>query len=438
MKKLYVRTFFVLALLLAMANQLKAQSIPEVLYYKFDRTDTIVINSALYPTAVTDTAFIVGGLYQDSTGQCGHALVGVELSSTTNYVNTQWAPDLDSSSWTISFWSSNITPSSTLFYIFGDNNTASFRCFTNGVAGAGTWILRGAGLNDLLATGGAQVTPTLTTFSFDSATKMSYAYVNGVLVDSVQQLSVNISGTGPFKVGAYSSSTGLNNGGLMDEFRIYNRCLSASEIAELMYVHTEGALTDSACHQYIAPSGQIITATGIYYDTIPNNIGCDSIITMDILIKMNDTTITANGVTLTANATGVSYQWVDCNNGYQIMPGDTNQIFTATANGAYAVILTGECVDTSACYVINSVGINEMNELGASVFPNPNQGNFTILSNETPDAIIIRDILGNIIISEIPGSAATKIDMSEQAKGIYFVTIRKDDKYSHIRIIVSE
>lgn len=440
MKNIYTKPLFLFFGFLVLSTQLQAQSIPEVLYYKFDRTDTIVLNEALNVTAANDTAFFNGAIIQDSTGQCGHALVGAGNSSSTDYVNTGWAPNLGGSSWTLSFWSNNLDTNTytTLFYIFGDNNTSSFRCFTNGAAGVGNWILRGAGLTDVFAYGGALPTPTVNTFAFDSATNVVKAYVNGIVVDSVPQTTVNVTGTGPFKIGGYSTSSGLESNVLMDEFRFYNRCLSDSEVAELMYVHTVGALTDSACHQYITPSGQIITTTGIHYDTIPNSIGCDSIITMDILIKMNDTTVTQNGATFTATQTGVSYQWVDCNNGYLSIVGETSQNFTATANGSYAVILTGDCIDTSACHSINNIGINDNNELGASVYPNPNQGSFNVTTQEIADLIIIRDILGNEIYTIEPNSLQTTISISDQAKGIYFITITKDDKNSHIRVVVTE
>lgn len=439
MKNHYTKALFLILGILVLSTQLSAQSIPEVLYYKFDRTDSIVINHASNITAATDTAFIIGAQIQDSTGQCGHALVGTGTSGTSDYVNTGWTPDLGQGSWTISFWANNIdTGSTTLFYIFGEPNTSSFRCFTNGAAGTGNWILRGAGLSDLTAFGGASSGPTVTTFTFDSLTSMSKAYVNGIVVDSVTQTAQNLTGTGIFKFGVYSSSTGLNNGGLMDEFRFHNRCLSDSEVAELMYVHTIGSLTDSACHQYIAPSGQIISNTGIHYDTIPNSIGCDSIITMNILIKMNDTAVTLNGTTFTAAQNGVSYQWIDCNNGYLNIPGETNQSFTATTNGSYAVILTGDCIDTSACHIINNIGINDYNELGASVYPNPNQGSFNVTTQDIADLIIIRDILGNEIYTIEPNSLQTTISISDQAKGVYFITITKDDKNSHIRVIVTE
>src|SRR3954471_14855902 len=117
MKKITTSLF----LLFTGMSMLFSQAGPEILHYRFDGTGTSVPNMASAPPAGTTTATIMGGLSQGSTGQCGGALIGSGISSNTDYLNTGYATSL-SGSWTISMWTSNITPSSTLFYIFGDVN----------------------------------------------------------------------------------------------------------------------------------------------------------------------------------------------------------------------------------------------------------------------------------------------------------------------------
>jgi len=66
------------------------------------------------------------------------------------------------------------------------------------------------------------------------------------LVNTVAQGTVNITGTSSFKVGGYSSNFGLASGSRMDEFRLYNRALSAAEVETLVgnvcscYVDADG------------------------------------------------------------------------------------------------------------------------------------------------------------------------------------------------------
>jgi hypothetical protein len=208
--------------------------VPELLWYRFDGTGTSVPNLASSPPTGTTTATLMGGLTQGSTGQCGGAVIGSGVASSTDYVNTGWATSLSSgSSWSISFWTSDVTPSATLFYIFGDAGASSFRCFTNGVAGANNWIMRGTGFTDVLAAGGAVVAATHTAFVYDSALSQVRAYVNGTLVNTVAQGGFTFSGAGPFKVIGYSSNVGMAAGGKLDEFRLFSRALTQAEITTL-------------------------------------------------------------------------------------------------------------------------------------------------------------------------------------------------------------
>ena len=436
MKKLFI-SLFILTLISSIAT---AQSIPEILYYKFDRTDSIIINHASNATAATDTALIIGAQTQGSIGQCGHALVGIGTNGLTDYVNTGWTPNLSNGSWTISFWSNNIDTASTsnVYYLFGESNTASFRCFTNGLAGHGNWILRGAGLTDIYANGGASAGPALTTFTYDSLSSMSKSYVNGVLISSVVQAAANLTGTGVFKIGGYSSSAGLNNGGLLDEFRFYNRALSTSEILDLLNLHTSDSITLTECDSFVSPSGNHTwTSSGLYSDTIPNYLGCDSIISIDLTIISIDTSVTQLGMVLTSNDTSTTYQWVDCNNSYTAITGATSQVFTSTSDGNYAVVLSnGSCTDTSACYIINSTGVEENTFTISTIYPNPSNGKFVIESHIIASEIKIFDVAGNELMSFISQSEKTSIDMSMYPQGIYLIEVYTPNSRDYIKLLI--
>ncbi|MEO5643612.1 MAG: T9SS type A sorting domain-containing protein, partial [Bacteroidia bacterium] len=253
------------------------------LYYRFNgATANPIPNEALTPPPGATTATIVGGQTLGPTGQCGSALIGNGLNSSTNYVNTGWATNLNGTSWTLSFWTSNVPSTTSTYYILGDVNASSFRVFTGGVAGPGNWILRG-GFTDIIATGGASTGPTITTFVYDMPNNQLLAYVNGILVSTVAQTTIAINGAGPFKVGAYSSNSGLPATSLMDEFRLYNRALSLAEIQSLQIANTSSTISPVSCTSvYTAPSGATYTTAGTYMDVIPNVNGCDSTITINL------------------------------------------------------------------------------------------------------------------------------------------------------------
>lgn len=139
---------------------------------------------------------------------------------------------------------------------------------------------------------------------------------------------------------------------------------------------------------YTAP-----TNTPIYIYTSSN--GCDSIVTLDLTFMTISTNVINNDPTLTADQFGLDYQWVDCNDNYSPIAGATSQSFTPTQNGSYAVILsTGSCSDTSACYTVATVGLEELqlegkilvkvtDLLGRETTPQPNTPLLYIYSDGT-------------------------------------------------------
>ena len=219
--------YILISFLFLLISQTSFSQVPELLYYKFNETGTNSTQNFAIPGAGSNTAPVLG-LTMGPTGQFGSALIGNGGPSSTNYVNTGWATNIGTSSWTISLWLNNIT--TTFCYIFGDNTANFFRCFLNGFAGINNIIIRGGGLTDFIVNS-VVPGPTVVTFVYDSATGEVRGYKNGVFTSSQTQAPLNINGAGPFKVGGYASTTGLTTGSLLDEFRFYNRALSPAEIS---------------------------------------------------------------------------------------------------------------------------------------------------------------------------------------------------------------
>ncbi|HDR89777.1 MAG TPA: PKD domain-containing protein [Bacteroidetes bacterium] len=157
--------------------------------------------------------------------------------------------------------------------------------------------------------------------------------------------------------------------------------------------HTENQITIEACMQYVSPSGRYIwSESGIYNDTVPNVLGCDSVITFDLTIKTVNTDVAAEGITLTAQASGGSFRWLDCQDGFSVIGGETSSTFTPSENGEYAVEVTQEgCTDTSACYAVTGVYIlSPGDDPPVLVYPNPGSGFFTVNLGKTKEWILVR------------------------------------------------
>ncbi|PLW93351.1 MAG: hypothetical protein C0592_06415 [Marinilabiliales bacterium] len=163
-------------------------------------------------------------------------------------------------------------------------------------------------------------------------------------------------------------------------------------------------------------------------DTIINVGGCDSIVTLNLTINsVSDISTTLTGLTITANNSSATYAWLDCDNSYSVIAGETNQSFTATANGNYAVELTENgCVDTSACVNINSVGLEGLNTAEKiRVYPNPAGQYITVefATLQESATIKILSILGQEILNkEIHNAKISQIELN-QPFGIYFLEV---------------
>ena len=162
-------------------------------------------------------------------------------------------------------------------------------------------------------------------------------------------------------------------------------------------------------------------------DASGNTISCS----FNVDVTAIDTSITTSTFTITSNQAAGTYDWIDCGTGNSLIPAETNASYTATANGAYAVVVTvGNCSDTSACVNVTTVGINELNSKTSSTYPNPTKGIFTIALGSLNDntSITVYDMLGKVIITKGSITTTTQINLSGYEKGIYFVNIQSDNE----------
>jgi len=213
-------------------------------------------------------------------------------------------------------------------------------------------------------------------------------------------------------------------------------CDSIITIDLTINYNSTASINEAACFTYTVPSGdETYTVSGIYMDTIPNINGCDSVMTIDLTVNTIDVGVTQNAEQLTSDASGATYQWIDCNDGDQAIAGETNQQFTATANGDYAVIVTENgCSDTSDCYSVVGLGIIDLTDSGYNIYPNPTNGLFTIQTGIISESyqISITDVLGKIVYRETCNTDKVEIDLSDLEGGVYVVQI------THKRVMETE
>ena len=154
-----------------------------------------------------------------------------------------------------------------------------------------------------------------------------------------------------------------------------------------------------------------------------------------LTINTVDSSVTQNGITLSADVLGAAYQWLDCNNGFSILTGDTNQSFTATANGNYAVEITQNgCVDTSACYNVSTIGMMENSLRNKLIFyPNPTNYLVTIKIEGYNGSfeVEIYDLQGRLLET----TKSRTISLKKYSKGIYIFRVSYGDKTEEVRVV---
>jgi hypothetical protein len=205
--------------------------------------------------------------------------------------------------------------------------------------------------------------------------------------------------------------------------------VSANASATSVCQGNQVTLTGSGAASYVWDNGVtngmafIPTATTTYTVTGTDANGCSN--TAQITITVNplpNVTVSNNANTLTVNQAGATYQWIDCNNNNAPISGATNQSFTPTTGGNYAVVVTlNGCVDTSACQTVTITGLDTQasSKLPFSIYPNPNRGNFTIQSTKGGVFELI-DVTGKVIHTYSITNTQQTVNENIPA-GMYFV-----------------
>ena len=130
---------------------------------------------------------------------------------------------------------------------------------------------------------------------------------------------------------------------------------------------------------------------------------------------------------LTADEADATYQWVDCDNGDAPISGATEQNFTPTESGNYAVEITKNgCTDVSGCTAVSLAStFNPSMGEKLKVYPNPTNG---IVSVELPSSFVgntieITNSLGQVLEARTIEVEFMSFDLKDVTNGIYFVKV---------------
>ena len=266
-------------------------------------------------------------------------------------------------------------------------------------------------------------------------------YINANQVDSVSASGSLGSSNGDFFMGflLYQTSR-FSLLGQLDEVGLWNRKLIAEEISciystkispsspgLLVYFDFEDGAPYGDNTSILAIQNDLNTGDGI-----PEGFAfVDS--TSNIIQGNNhgiNTTVVQSGNALIAQNISGAYQWINCTSN-QIIQGAINQSYTPNVNGSYAAVIT-QCgiTDTSACFTINSVGLDELeNDSEMLMYPNPANSSFTIKLPASKESIQVRifNMIGELVSNKIyNGNEIIVNDISFLSSGSYTVEVKSD------------
>lgn len=272
---------------------------------------------------------------------------------------------------------------------------------------------------------------TLNNQKFDSSGVYNQLLTNANGCDSLLVLTVLIKNSSSSTLTETAcDSTRINNelytesGTYIQTFTNSENCDSLLIINLTVHKGTRDTLQFYLCDT-LNINNQFIDSAGYYVQNLNTAEGCDSVLVLNVEKVVIDTTITKTANSLMAIQSGASYQWVDCDKGFEPVSGATEQEFIPTSTSNYAVIITlNGCTDTSFCleYVVVSTE-NENKDGQVSIFPNPStDGRVMITSPVKMKWVKVLNTDGRLLHRyDAENKTIVELDFSQFPSGIYIL-----------------
>ncbi len=184
-----------------------------------------------------------------------------------------------------------------------------------------------------------------------------------------------------------------------------------------------------------------IDTTQSVFVTVTNGSGCKGLsdtvnltwhplpISPTITVVGNDTLIIVSSLSL---------QWY-FNTG--VLGGETDTIHIAQNNGNYFVQVTDNfgCANNSDTVTVIGVGIADLTNNLASIYPNPTTGKLTIeIKDKTINSFSISNLLGEIMMERELLQQENKLELNLKnfAEGVYYIQLNANDKKYIQKLIV--
>ena len=183
------------------------------------------------------------------------------------------------------------------------------------------------------------------------------------------------------------------------------------------------------------PVTESATITWTYSDGAGNTFSQ----TQDVIISGINTNVTKVGGVLTAEVSGATYQWINCENNTPVS-GATSRIFIPENDGRYAVEISKlGCTELSDCYDVTVLGLDDSDKFQVSIYPNPVSEQLIITNALNKDlSIKLINSLGQELYQTYSSDPIIQIDVRSLSNGVYFILMINEEYEFMKRIVKSE
>lgn len=201
---------------------------------------------------------------------------------------------------------------------------------------------------------------------------------------------------------------------------------------------TFSQFNDTVCRNAVyAFNNQLLNTAGSYNDTLSNQAGCDSIVTLRLAVTGIDTAVVMSNDTLFATPGYDNYIWFDCNTGQDIFTG-ANPVFVFGSHCCMAVVLQNKgCSDTSACFTYTVSGVKEAGSNTIfKLFPVLAGYYITVESSAIQNSTLsIYALDGRLINTRSVEPGKNVIDITAFNAGIYLAEVKANGDVKYFRFI---
>ncbi|MFC0878598.1 choice-of-anchor tandem repeat GloVer-containing protein [Saccharicrinis sp. FJH2] len=173
--------------------------------------------------------------------------------------------------------------------------------------------------------------------------------------------------------------------------------------------------------------------------TLTGSSGYDSIVNLDLTIIKNEKSISYDGEKVFSNQNNASYQWLYFFNEFEAINGATNQDYTPTKNGQYAVRISQDaCVDTSAAITITNIDIPDHIQNPKATFNLIQQKNSIKInvSSNSQYVLSVYKLNGTMLLEKNIQKGVNIINFN-YGRGIYLVNIKNSRTNLNYKIIMN-